>query len=126
MSNLENFLNHKIFFTYQREDEYHIERGYDQCFKITSIYESKTIHDPIKFNITTIDKLMDKIKPFLSYLGSKYVWKISDYNFNVSNFNISFIIGAFHHPDSEEENEYYEIVNIVINNYTKKIYILCC
>ena len=46
MTNLENFLNHKMFFTYQREDEYYNERGYIQCFEITSIYKSKTIHDP--------------------------------------------------------------------------------
>ena len=59
MANLENFLNHKIFFTYQREDEYYNERGYIQCFEITSIYKSKTIHDPTKFNITTTNKLVD-------------------------------------------------------------------
>ena len=39
------------------------------------------MHDPIKFNITTINKLVDKVKPFLSYLTSRYVRKISDYNF---------------------------------------------
>ena len=64
MANLENFLNHKIFFTYQREDEDYCDELYYQCFNITSIYKSKTIHDPIKFNITTIDKLVDKVNHF--------------------------------------------------------------
>ena len=121
MANLENFLNDKIFLTYQREDEYYNERGYIQCFEMNSIYKSKTIHDPIKFNITTIDKLVDKVKPFSSYFTSKYIWKKSNSNFNVVSFNISLIVGVFYPSNLEEKSEYNDIANLTVDDFMREL-----
>ena len=121
MANLENFLNHKIFFTYQREYEYYNERGYIQCFEITSIYKSKTIHDPTKFNITTTNKLVDKVKPFSSWLTCKYIWKKSNCNFNVGSLNINLIVCVFYPSNLEEESEYNEIANLTVDDYMREL-----
>ena len=105
MENLENFLKNNIFFTYQREDDYYVEQGYSECLVINSIYKSKKIHDPTKCNITTTNKLVDKVKPFLSCLTSKYIWKYSNCNLNVGSFNISLIVGVFYPSILEENSE---------------------
>ena len=59
---------------------------------------------------------MDKVKQLLSYLTSKYVRKISDYNFNAS-----FTVGVFYPSDGEDENEYNEIAKLDINDYTREL-----
>ena len=76
---------------------------------------------------------MDKVKPFSSYLTSKYIWKKSNCNFNVGSFNISLIVGVFYPSNLEEESEYNEIANLIDdymrelkyvenNTYTDKIF----
>ena len=121
MKNLENFLKNNIFFTYQREDDYYVEQGYSECFVINSIYKSKIIHNPTKFNLTTTNKLVDKVKPFLSCLTSKYIWKKSNCNFNVGSFNISLIVGVFYSSNLEEESEYNEIANLIVDDYMREL-----
>ena len=88
---------------------------------INTIYESKTIHDPTKFNITTTNKLVDKVKPFLSHLTSKYIWKKSNSNLNVGSFNISLIVGVFYLSNLEEESEYNDIANLTVDDYMTEL-----
>ena len=79
----------------------------------------KTIHNPTKINITSTNKLVDKVKPFLSCLTSKYIWKKSYCNFNVGSFNIS--LSVFYPSNLEEESEYNEIANLIVDDYMREL-----
>ena len=64
---------------------------------------------------------MDKVKPFLSWLTSKYIWNKSNCNFNVGSINISLIIGIFYPSNLKEESEYNEIANLIVDDYMREI-----
>ena len=118
MTNLENILNTRIPFLYQREDEI----CNDDHVDFTCIYKSKEIQDPTKYNILTPEILIAKINPFLSYLKSKYIHKISFLNFNVSNYEIKLMVGIFLPSTINQESKYYGIFNIDIFNNTVRSY----
>ena len=75
MENIENFFNRKIFFTkeeesFNSEDEYYI--------KLNAVYKSQTLHFP---NITLEELLIKKIRPYLKYLVSYYLERITHVNY---------------------------------------------
>ena len=68
MSNIENLIKHKIFFTQPRQNHYNKD---GRVITWSGIYKSNTIYNHKKIGITNGDELLTQIKPFLYYLGSK-------------------------------------------------------
>ena len=120
---LENMLNTRIPFSYQREDErYDDYTATDYYVEFICIYKSKEIQDSTKYNILTPYKLIAKINPFLLYLESKYIHKISSLNFNVSNYKIRFSAEIFQPSTINQKSKYYGVFNIDIINNTNTSY----
>ena len=77
MESLENFFDHKIFFT---NEEVNVNKK-REGITLTTTYKSQTLYDPMKYNINTVPRMVDKIRPFIKYLKNKHMEKIQCYNY---------------------------------------------
>ena len=67
----EKLFKNKIPF-YSIGEELMWERNDTKIKSLWASYKTNTIHQPIRVSISNYEDLMDKIKPFIYYLVSKY------------------------------------------------------
>ena len=99
MENLEKILKHNIFFTCQREDNDYRERG---AARWSGIYKSNTKYDHKKLCFTDSYELLNQIKPFLYYLGSKDMDREGDGYI----FNADLSVGLFWKDKNNNDDDY--------------------
>ena len=70
MEVIKNLFKHKVFFTKRTEYSDYSER---RTVKRSTLYKSNIKYNHDEINITNKEELLNYIKPFLYYLGSKDV-----------------------------------------------------
>ena len=84
-----NLFKHNISFT--QGNEFVSEYTFNNSSLLNTVYYSETIYNPIEKGIKYYKDLMDKIEPFLYYLGSKYQ-NIREWD----EHNIRFMVDIYH------------------------------
>ena len=90
---MENLFKHKVFFTKHRES---CDYRQGRTVKWSSIYKSNIKYncDEIDMTKNNIETLLNDIKPFLCYIGSKSMDREDSY-FSDYEYEATFIIGVF-------------------------------